>query len=202
MKMSPEINELASALVEYQKVKQPARFDSEAKATASRSYKYASLGSVDDTANPMTDFGLSYSMFPVSDGWYIGVDVILMHTSGQWLSERFTFPMNPEAFNPAQEAGKIITYARRYALSSILGITADEDVDAGEGQQKKVSQPSEARTKEAEVTAESLIKTYWNPLAKLAEKMNIEYEPLPPDPTLDEVKKAYMELQDKVEGAK
>lgn len=200
MKMSPEINELANALCEFQKVKQPAKFDSEAMASKTRSYKYASLGSVDDTANPMTDFGLSYSMFPVSDGWYIGVDVILMHTSGQWLSERFMFPMSSDAYNPAQEAGKIITYARRYALSAILGITADEDVDAGEGQQNKVETTS--KKKDDDVTAESLIKTYWNPLAKLAEKMKIEFEPLPPNPTVDEVKNAYFELQDKIEGAK
>lgn len=199
MKMSPEINELANALCEFQKVKQPAKFDSEAMASKTRSYKYASLGSVDDTANPMTDFGLSYSMFPVSDGWYIGVDVILMHTSGQWLSERFMFPMSSDAYNPAQEAGKIITYARRYALSAILGITADEDVDAGEGRKTETVQK---QVEEEEITPDSLIKTYWNPLAKLAEKMKIEYEPLPPNPTVDEVKRAYIELQDKVEGAK
>lgn len=196
MKMSPEINEIAKALSEFQKAKKPARFDSEAMATKTRSYKYASLGSVDEVANEMTKFGLSYSMFPISDGWYIGVDVILMHISGQWLSERFMFPMSSEAYNPAQEAGKIITYARRYALSSILGITADEDVDAAMGQQKK----QESKKEEDEVGG--LIKAYWYPLAKLADKMGIEYEPLSPNPTLDEVKEAYMKLQDEIEGAK
>jgi len=202
MKMSSEINELANALVEYQKVKKPAKFDSHAMATKTRSYEYASLGSVDDTANPMTNFGLSYSMFPVSEGWYIGVDVILMHTSGQWLSERFMFPMDSDAYNPAQEAGKIITYARRYALSAILGITADEDVDASSDKQQKNKQ-DEGKESEKETTSiESLIKTYWIPMAKLAEKMKIEFEPLPPNPTEPEFEKAYLELQEKIEGAK
>lgn len=195
MKMSPEINEIAKALSEFQKAKKPARFDSEAMATKTRSYKYASLGSVDEVANEMTKFGLSYSMFPISDGWYIGVDVILMHTSGQWLSESFMFPMSSEAYNPAQEAGKIITYARRYALASMLGITADEDIDAGSGQPKKKEPVTENEV-------DGLIKTYWNPLTKLADKVGIEYDPLPPNPTLDEVKEAYMKLQDEIEGAK
>jgi len=130
MNMSAEIDKLAAALVQYQKVKTIAKFDRTAMATKTRSYKYASLGSVDSVAKAMTDFGLSYSMFPISDAWYIGVEVILMHTSGQWISGQFMFPMDTDAYNPAQEAGKVITYARRYALASILGITADEDVDA------------------------------------------------------------------------
>jgi hypothetical protein len=201
MRMSPEINELATALLEYQKVKKPAKFDSEAMATKTRSYKYASLGSVDDTANPMTDYGLSYSMFPISDGWYIGVDVILMHTSGQWLSERFMFPMDSDAYNPAQEAGKIITYARRYALSAILGITADEDVDAM-AEQKKSSQPKETNADFKDQTVEEMIEKWWEPRVRKAEEWGIDVEPLPPEPTVEEVTKALDELADKMERAK
>ena len=197
MKMSPEVSELAKALVEFQKVKKVAVFDSEASATQTRKYKYASLGSVDEAAKAMTEYGLSYSMFPISDGWYIGVDAVLLHESGQWLSERFLFPMNTEAYNPAQEAGKIITYARRYALSAILGITADEDVD-GVLHEQKTAQDKKAPSKSS-AEVDKLIEEYWKPIARQAEEYGIPVDPLPPNPTEEEVKKSYLALQDAIE---
>jgi hypothetical protein len=65
-----------------------------------------------------------------------------MHKSGQWISERVLFPYNGDFTtpdgkqnNPAQEAGKVVTYARRYALASVLGIYSEEDVDGSSGEQ-------------------------------------------------------------------
>ena len=55
---------------------------------------------------------------------------------------------------------------------------------------------------EKEVDVSKVIEEFWTPLAKQAEEYKIEFEPLPPNPTADEVKKRYLELQAKVEGAK
>ena len=133
MNKSEQINELASALAKVQAVLQPAGFD------AINPYfksKYASLGSVIETAKVLAEYGLSYSQMPISDGWNIGVENILMHESGQWISQTLLVPMDVESKNPVQEAGKIITYARRYGLASMLGIYSDEDTDGNSPQQQ------------------------------------------------------------------
>jgi hypothetical protein len=107
---------------------EPVIFDSVA-GQGNWSYKYASLGSVIELAKDMTRYGLSFTQLPVSDGWNVGVETMLMHESGQWIRQEFYIPIDTEAKNLGQEAGKAITYSRRYALSALLGIYADEDTD-------------------------------------------------------------------------
>jgi hypothetical protein len=51
----------------------------------------------------------------------------LAHTSGQFISGEY--PLCPAKSDP-QGQGSALTYARRYALSAILGIVTDEDDDA------------------------------------------------------------------------
>jgi hypothetical protein len=50
----------------------------------------------------------------------------LRHTSGQWISSEYPLPMGATP----QQLGSALTYARRYSLSSIACIAADEDDDA------------------------------------------------------------------------
>jgi hypothetical protein len=50
----------------------------------------------------------------------------LLHTSGQWIASEHPLPMSGKP----QEIGSALTYARRYSLSALLGIAADEDDDA------------------------------------------------------------------------
>src|SRR5688572_25543683 len=51
----------------------------------------------------------------------------LMHESGEWMASTTTLPGQATT---AQEFGSQITYMRRYAIVSILGVVADEDDDA------------------------------------------------------------------------
>ena len=60
------------------------------------------------------------------------LETVLTHSSGQWLSSEYdvaSYPTNP------QQQGSALTYARRYALSALLGVAseADDDGEAGEG---------------------------------------------------------------------
>jgi hypothetical protein len=73
----------------------------------------------------------------------IGVETVLMHSSGEWLSSSITLPFGEgeKGRTMAQNAGAIITYLRRYGLSAMLGIYADEDTD---GNEKKGSKPEKA----------------------------------------------------------
>ena len=94
--------------------------------------KYADLASIlDALRGPFAKNQLAISQTTeVHEGNMLMVTYIL-HSSGQWL--RAEYPL-PSAVRP-QELGSALTYARRYSLSSIAGISADDDDDA-EGAEK------------------------------------------------------------------
>jgi hypothetical protein len=86
---------------------------------------YADLGSVVAAIKePFANNGLSYTQFPIEEGGRIGVETMLMHKSGEWLSNSFTVAASKQ---DAQGAGSALTYTRRYALQSIAGIPSEDD---------------------------------------------------------------------------
>ena len=87
--------------------------------------KYADLSAVVQAVKePFTNNGLSYVQFPIEESGRIGVETILMHESGEWLSNKFTVNLNKQ---DAQGAGSALTYCRRYALQAIAGIPSEDD---------------------------------------------------------------------------
>ena len=87
--------------------------------------KYADLGSVVHALKqPFADNGLSYTQFPITDNDRVGVETILMHKSGQWISSSVVFKPTKQ---DVQGAGSVITYARRYALQALAGIPSEDD---------------------------------------------------------------------------
>ena len=87
--------------------------------------KYADLSAVVRAVKePFANNGLSYVQFPINDGDKIGVETILMHKSGEYLSELFTVKASKQ---DAQGAGSVITYCRRYGLQAIAGIPSEDD---------------------------------------------------------------------------
>jgi hypothetical protein len=61
------------------------------------------------------------------NGVGVAVRTMLLHTSGQWIASRYVMPIG-DKLTP-QAIGSAITYARRYALSAIVGIAPDDDDD-------------------------------------------------------------------------
>lgn len=87
--------------------------------------KYADLGAVVQAVkDPFANNGLSYVQFPIEEGGRIGVETILMHDSGEWMSNSFTVNLIKQ---DAQAAGSALTYCRRYALQAIAGIPSEDD---------------------------------------------------------------------------
>lgn len=122
MKKSESIKELATALNKAQAEM------SGAKKRGNNPFfksKYADLNAVVDAVRiPFCDNGLSYSQFPLFDNGCVGVETILMHDSGEWISNILMLPMTKQ---DPQAAGSAITYARRYSLQSIAGIPCEDD---------------------------------------------------------------------------
>ena len=106
--------------------------------------KYVPLENVvDSIVKASKDNGLSFSQFAETDeNGNICVSTLVMHKSGEWIQ----YPklrMKPEKNTP-QALGSAITYAKRYALSAIFGITSDEDNDGnGESKQNQNTKPKQ-----------------------------------------------------------
>jgi hypothetical protein len=122
MNKSESIKELATALNKAQAEMGGATKDA---ANPFFKSKYADLSAVVKAVkDAFATNGLSYTQFPIEDGGRIGVETILMHVSGEWLSNSFTVALSKQ---DAQGAGSAITYCRRYALQAIAGIPAEDD---------------------------------------------------------------------------
>lgn len=66
---------------------------------------------------------------------------IIQHESGQFIQSHFPFQtMQGSGTNNLQNLGGGLTYLRRYALTAILGIAADEDDDGSTGGIEKKSE--------------------------------------------------------------
>ena len=94
---------------------------------------YADLSSIIEVVNSrMSEVGLSYSQIPTADSQNVTVTTIIVHgESGEWIRGSLSMV----AKNPGpQSIGSTITYCRRYALQSFIGLgTADEDDDGEMG---------------------------------------------------------------------
>lgn len=135
MNKSESIAHLATALSAFQaEVKQPMK---DANNPFFKS-KYVPLENVVEAINEIANkHGLSFTQYPSTDEvGRIGVATLLMHNSGEYLEYPAVY-MKAEKENP-QEAGKLISYLKRYSLSAIFGITSDVDDDANEATGNKV----------------------------------------------------------------
>jgi hypothetical protein len=136
MTTSDSINELAGALAKAQASMKNAALN---KVNPHFRSKYADLAGIRDTVIPsLTTNGIAVVQTLDADA----VLTRLMHTSGQWIESRCPIPAQADM----QKMGSAITYARRYSLSAICGIAADEDDDANAA---AAPQPAKAASKPA-----------------------------------------------------
>ena len=136
MNKSELINEIAKALSDFQAEQNPVAPNKENKFLGN---KYADLTSlIEASKENLRKCGLSVSQVLTGDG----VFTILMHSSGQWIGDTFKIePTDSKGTNAAQEMGIAITYARRYAYASILGLVTDEDTDGADKSNPKGEKP-------------------------------------------------------------
>ena len=86
---------------------------------------YANLEEVIECVKtPFADNGLSFMQFPKAVDGFAGVELIIMHVSGEWISQELMLKC---AKNDPQGMGSAITYARRYTLQSAAGLPSEDD---------------------------------------------------------------------------
>ena len=130
MKMSENINELATALSAFQgEVTDAPKTKTVKLGTGGASLKHAELSGILEITRPiLSKHGLAVVQLPDLMENKLLLETVLIHKSGQWISSTIAMPMDISGrMNSAQEVGKYITYARRYGLSAILGISQVDD---------------------------------------------------------------------------
>lgn len=141
MNQSEKLDQLATALAKAQ-----ASLSAAKKSALNPHFKnnYATLQDVWDAAREvLAPNGLSIvQTYEATDGKLMNIRTTLLHASGQWIAG--VLSMTPQQASP-QGIASASTYGRRYGLSSILGIVADEDDDGNEasevGRPKPVPKP-------------------------------------------------------------
>lgn len=125
--MSATIGSLAAALAKAQGEMSAAQKSSDNTYFKS---KYADLSECwESCRGPLSKNGLAViQTTEIKDGDAIGVVVntTLAHSSGEWIRGTLFMPL---AKKDPQAVGSAITYGRRYGMSAIVGIVADDDDD-------------------------------------------------------------------------
>lgn len=109
---------------------------------AEYTYKYADLADVLAMALPvLTKHGLGLLQPHVVKNGQLRLATRLIHTSGQWL-QSYGLPLS-ENLEP-QAFGSLLSYWRRYDVCALLGIAAEDDLDA-QGVEQKPAQTKTVR---------------------------------------------------------
>lgn len=169
MNKSETITELSKAFAKTQKeMKQPLK---DANNPFFKS-KYVPLENVVEAiTESASKNGLSFTQYPSSDeAGNVTVGTLVMHESGEWI-EYDPIKMKPVKNDP-QSIGSAITYAKRYALSAIFGITSDQDDDGNEATQEKKQPKNKTKPKEQGEAVISVEKAnyYLKEVAKISEE--------------------------------
>lgn len=111
------------------------------KDTTGYGYKYADLPKIFEVINPLLKKeGLGFYQ-AVNDN---EVKTVIFHIeSGEQIESNTKIPegVTLKGLNDFQVLGSAITYIRRYALSSLLGLVTDKDTDAS-GEQEEKEKPA------------------------------------------------------------
>ena len=122
MNRSDTIASLAAALVAAQ-----AEIENASKNAKNDHFRnrYADLAEVLNTVRPVfAKNGIAIIQSPTLDGNVVSVETMLMHSSGEWLSDSCSTPVSK---NDAQGIGSAITYMRRYSLAAFAGVAQEDD---------------------------------------------------------------------------
>ena len=112
--------------------------------TPKYTFKYATLANIIDKIKPaMKEAGMGYTQYVDGDKL---ITKVFAAEDGSHIQSTFALPVSGD---PKQVAANM-TYFRRYSLTSMLGIAAEEDKDAPEPTQGRPSLTPKALEKAAE----------------------------------------------------
>lgn len=137
MKTSECITEIAKAISLMQGSMDPAKKD---KVNPFFKSQYADLASIwQAIRQPLIENGLSVIQDAITSEGGLSVVTRILHSSGQWIE--FGPLVVPIAKNDPQAMGSAISYGKRYAIGSALGVVAENDDDGQRAQRAAQKEP-------------------------------------------------------------
>jgi hypothetical protein len=117
------------------------------KATQGYGYSYADLPKIFEVINPiLKKHGLGFTQQLTNNEGQNCLKTVIFHESGEFMESECMIPyVQLKGMNDYQGFGSGVTYYRRYALSSALGLVTDKDTDASGEQVKKLPAIDEKR---------------------------------------------------------
>src|ERR1700726_1985058 len=95
-----------------------------------RSFRYAPLLSgLDIVRKTLGQHEIATVQTTAIEGGVVNLTTMLAHASGEWIASDWPVCPVAETANP-QRMGAALTYARRYALFTLVGIAGEDDLDA------------------------------------------------------------------------
>ena len=147
MFQSEQINELMAALSKAQGIIKPAIKDSTNPEFES---SYADLASVwESCREALSSNGLAVTQTMDFSGEKQVLVTMLGHSSGQWIKSIIALPIQRPG---PQELGSCISYCRRYALSSMVGVFQYDD-DGEKAQSSYREKPTLSKSQLAKIKA-------------------------------------------------
>lgn len=132
--------------------------------------KYATLEAVIDAVQPaLTANQIAWTQVTQENS----VRTVLLHASGEWLASD-TPVIAGKGANAAQAYGSGLTYARRYGLSAICGITQSDDDGHAVAPAPPTPPPSGTRTPPRDPGADSLAKEYTSAMAEAVDMPTLQ----------------------------
>jgi hypothetical protein len=122
---------LAAALLAFQ-AEAPTLSKNAAGQVGSRNYKYVDLHSIVETITPLlAKHGLTWTTRPTGthDAPTLTYELLWTDSEGEESAIAGEMPLYLPEHPTSQTLGSAITYARRYALTAVLNLVADEDDD-------------------------------------------------------------------------
>lgn len=155
--LTPPPESLAAALAQLQAQLPDVRKGETAKVKSDKgsyTYTYANLADCSRAIMPkLANLGLSFSAKPtIIDGRFT-LAYVLRHVSGE--SDAGDYPLPDPNRSTPQQVGSAITYARRYALCAITGLSPDDDDDDGKAAQDAHKKAEEREREEEQHRAEA-----------------------------------------------
>jgi hypothetical protein len=145
MNTSDSINEIATALAKAQgEIQNPAKN----RVNPHFKSKYADIADGLDVIRPtLSKHGVAFIQATEFDGENVTLRTRLLHTSGQWIES--SYPVGK--FVKHQELGASLTYAKRQALFSIVGVAGDDDDDGNSATATPGARKSSAAMKREDI---------------------------------------------------
>lgn len=115
-----------------------------------KTYRYGDLAAILKAVTPaLSENGIAIIQLPVMSGETLTVTTRLIHLSGEEINGSISAP----AKGRIQEIGSALTYLRRYSLSAMLNVSADDDTD-GDMENAEVSNSKPPKGKMEKLGAE------------------------------------------------